>query len=914
MRARKSLCLIVAALICGCHASTTRQAVPRDDVEAVTAPFAVHDVRIDAARKPIGIDSPQPSISWRLSSTRPNAAQVAYQIQVASSEPMLTSGQADVWDSGKISSTLPRAMYTGRPLQSRESLFVRVRAWNRDGKPSAWSATSSWEMGLLHASDWNAEWIGAPGVTSIAASYAGHYFRRRFDVPGSVTSARLYYAGTGLLQNCLNRRTPQACRVAASLLIPTINGRRVSDRQLDSAPSDAKRPLYTSLDVTEFLKRGANVLGVSVAGNTSFIVQLEIVLADGARIVVGSNGDWRTHASPYLRVDRFAGTQYDARKEIAVWDTPEFVEDAAWAPVEIRTASVGEVTLSSDAGLPPMRIVKRWVPIKVTENAPGRYTFDFGQNIAGRVHIRMRGEQGRTITITHSEFLNSRGEADKFSTGFFGLQTDRFTFAARDADWAPEFSYYGFRYATINGLSTEPADGEVWAEQVNTDLEQTGTFESSSDLLNRIHASAVQTTLNNAHGIPEDCPHREKRGWSQDAYTGSPQAFVNFDAESFFAKWLRDAQDAQRPNGAGTDIAPAEVSYAVDGDSTWSSALVYTPWDLYWETGDIRYLERSYESMRRLVEWEIGQAKDGLLPRGIYIGDWVAAKQTDDGLLRNAIWYDVVTRVADAARLLGRSDDAERYRRLVEDIRSKLNATYLDESTGTYGPPEKRDDATSQASMAVPLAVGIVPESLRQKVADRLARYIDEVSHFHPESGLTATRFVLEGLASIERHDLIHAMVSKRDAPSWAHMIEEGPGTMWESWSGGGSLNHPWPGVIDAWFYRMYAGINGASPGYQTLTIKPFIPPDLAWVKASQMTPFGAVSSAWRKEDGRLTLDVEIPVGVSATIFVPARAEAAKTVRNCTDCAKPRGKVRAPEGFSGFEVGSGRYRFTSVGW
>lgn len=768
-------------------------------------------------------------------------------------------------------------------------------------------------MGLLDKTDWTADWIGAPGVTSIPASYAGHYFRRKFEVPSSVASARLYFAGTGLMQNCLNRRTPQACRVAAGLVIPTINGQRLSDRQLDSAPSDAKRPLYTSLDVTGFLKQGANVLGVSVAGNTSFVTQLEITTADDKRIVIASDSAWRTRANPYLRVDRFAGAEYDARLQIDGWDTAASVEDAAWVAVENRTASVGEVTLSSDASLPPMRIVKRWAPTKVTQNAPGKYTIDFGENITGRLHIRMPGDAGRTIAITHAEILSRRGEADKFSTGFFGLQTDRYTFGAHDADWAPEFSYYGFRYVTISGLEAPPAAGRVWAEQVNTDLERTGSFESSSDMLNRIHAGAVLTTLNNAHGIPEDCPHREKRGWSQDAYTGNPQAFANFDAEGFFAKWLRDAQDAQRPNGAGTDIAPAEISYAVDGDSTWSSALVFIPWDLYRETGDIRYLERSYESMRRLIEWEIGQAKEGLLPPGIYVGDWVAAKQTDDGVLRNAIWYGVVKQVEEAARLLGRRDDEAQYRRLSEEIRARFNATYLDESTGAYGAPGNQNDSTSQASMAVPLAMGIVPEALRPKVAARLAQYIEEVSKGHPESGLTAMRFVLEGLASVDRLDLIHTMVSKRNAPSWAFMIDQGPGSMWEHWNGGGSRNHPWTGVIDAWFYRMYAGIAAASPGYRTLTIKPFVPADLTWIKASQRTPYGMVSSAWRKQDGRLTLDIDVPVGTSATVLVPIRSTAAEADRSCRDCAKPS-KVSGPAGYSAFTVGSGHYRFTSVGW
>jgi alpha-L-rhamnosidase len=749
---------------------------------------------------------------------------------------------------------------------------------------------------------------------SIPDRYAGHYFRRAFDIPGRVASARLYFSGTGLLQNCLNRRTPQACRVAGSLMIPSINGQRLSDRQLDSAPSAVNRPLYTSLDVTSFLRPGANVLGMSVAGDTSFLAQLEVVLIDGRRVVVGSGGEWQTRPNAYLHVDRFAGTRYDARNEIAGWDAPGYTADDEWSLVEDRAAIVGAVTLSSDSSLPPMRIVKRWPPAKIERNAAGSYTLDFGQNITGRVRIRLRGRAGQELAITHAERLNSRGEADKFGTAFYTLQTDRYTFGTDIADWSPEFSYYGFRYVTISGLDAPPNADQVWAEQVNTDLELTGRFASSSDLLNRIHAGAIQTTLNNAHGIPEDCPHREKRGWSQDAYVGSPQAFANFDMTGFYDKWLRDARDAQRPNGAGTDIAPAEVSYAVDGDSTWASVLVYLPWDLYRETGDLRYIERSYDSMRRFVEWEIGQAREGLLPKGIYVGDWVAHRQTDDGLLRNTFWYGVVRQVEDAARLLGKREDEERYHRLADQIRDKVNAAYLDPASGIYGPAEDREGKTSQASMAVPLAMDLVPHDLRGKVGDRLARYIEEVSKGHPESGLTATRFVLEGLASIDRPDLIHQMVTRRGAPGWAEMIERGPGTMGEDWEGGSSLNHPWTGVIDAFFYRIYAGIQSDGPGFRTMTIKPFVPDDLAWVEASRPTPFGSIALAWRKQGGILTLDVRIPVGAEATILVPTRGEPATADHSCADCGSPRAAPTALAGFTAFKAGSGRYRFTSHGW
>jgi len=858
----------VALMLCG-------TAIHAGPLPARSTRLAIGQTMVDATIAPLGLDNQRPTISWTLEDPNTSAPQTAYRIKVFSTGP--GGAATTVWDSGRVASTQPRGLYAGTALRTSERYSYSVMIWTTDGKRSEWSLPASWEMGLLAQADWHARWIRAAGVTTIREAYAGHDFRRAFTLPDGVRSARLHVAATGMLRHCLNRPFPQSCRVAAGLVVAFINGHRVGDHQLDPAPSDKMRALYSTYDVASLLQPGQNVIGLSEGGDGDLIARLDITLHDGRRVSVATDADWSTRQSASTHVDRFAGTDYDARREQAGWDLPGFSPGPSWSPVLDSTNVVSPITLSSAATLPPMRIIKRLKPISIVQTSKGAYTIDFGQNISGRVHFRLKGRSGDILSVTHAERLDGRGEADLYSTGFFGLQTDNYTLADREADWSPGFAYYGFRYATIRGLASAPRVDQIWAEQVNTDLQSTGELETSDPQINAIHHAALQTTLNNVHGIPEDCPHREKRGWMADGYVSAPQALANFDMNGFYAKWLTDIRDAQRPNGAATDIAPAETSYQRDGDSSWGAAIVFLPWDVYQQSGDLDVLRSNYDNMRRFVDWTVTQAKGFLLPVGGYRGDWASFKNSDDGVVRNGVWYMAVSKAADAARLLGHMDDANRLDALSRSIRAAYNASYLDRASASYGTPGKQEATTSQASLALPIVAGIVPDDMQAAVTKRFANYVQTISHNHVESGLTATIYVMEALRKIGRQDLFHAMVKQRDMPSWTHMIESGPGTLWEGWNEG-SRNHAWPGIVDAYFYKIYGGIESTSPGFRTVDIRPYAPKGLEWVQSSEITPFGALSSSWRRTEKGINLDIVVPSGVTARVFVPGPGHSIKVL------------------------------------
>jgi Bacterial alpha-L-rhamnosidase 6 hairpin glycosidase domain/Alpha-L-rhamnosidase N-terminal domain/Bacterial alpha-L-rhamnosidase C-terminal domain/Bacterial alpha-L-rhamnosidase concanavalin-like domain len=724
----------------------------------------------------------------------------------------------------------------------------------------------------------------------------------------------LYYSATGWVRHCApGQVTPQACKPAAGLVVPTLNGERANDHQLDPAPTDLERALYTSTDVTAKVRRGNNVLGLTIAADSDVIAKLVIEMADGRIQTVVTDESWASRASASLKADRFAGVIFDARQTSAGWDTRAFTPGAEWRPVQDASVRVGQIKLSSASYMPPMRVVKRWKPSQIAETSPGTYTIDFGQNITGRTHIRARAAPGDAIKIIHSEKRTAKNEADPRGTGFQGFQTDTYTFGTKPADWSPEFAYYGFRYVTISGLKSAPRPADIWAEEVTTDLARNGQLETSDALINKIHEASVQTTLNNAHGIPEDCPHREKRGWSADAYVSAPQALANFDVEGFYEKFLQDIRDAQQPNGSIPDIAPPEIAYTRgNGDSIWGAVGTELPWDLYEQTGDINVLETSYPSMKSFVDWLVTVAKNNIIESGKYRGDWVAFKSSHDPLLRTAFYYRSVQRLVDSARVLGKVDDVRKYDELAQAIRISFNDRFLDRSTGSYGAPGKQAATMTQASQAVPIAFGMVPEGSRKAVTEQLVKYINDVSKLHVESGLNATRYVLEALQIIGRPDIIHAMAKQTDAPGWAHMVNTGPGTLWESWKGG-SLQHAWPGVIDAHFYRTYGGIEPTAPGFSAFDIRPYLPEGMSWARAVRSTPYGQVRSEWRRSGAAVQLDVAVPVGTTARLVLPVRANVVPVLRvdgrKAADLDAVKGVRRIP-GDAGtviLEVVSGNY-------
>ncbi len=579
------------------------------------------DLRCEYLQNPLGIDRTTPRLSWKLQAA-PLAGrglkQTAFQVQVASTEQALADGKADLWESGKVNSERSNHVaYLGKPLESRQTCWWKVRIWDQEGKASAWSEPALWTMGLLQASDWDARWIGMNGGDQTLPNDQTHtrlparMLRREFDAPKPIRRATVYAAGLGLFDLYLN-------------------GARVGDHIMDPALTEyAKLILYVTFDVTRQLQLGKNALGV-VLGNGRFfaprggkeypvafknygyprlLLQLEIEYADGTRQQVVSDGAWKVTADGPTRTNNeYDGEIYDARKEVPGWDTVRF-NAAQWGNVEIMPSPGGRLQAQM---LEPTRITLVLKAVSIHQTKPGVYLVDFGQNFYGQVRLRASAPAGTVVKMREAYSLNADGSL-RSQDNRSALATDTYIFKGVGMEtWSPRFRGQGFRRVEVTGLP-----GKVTADQfeglvVENDLDPVGSFECSLPLLNRIYRNVWWgERMYMRTGVPLDPDRDERQGWTGDPAKDSEGEAFNFNVAAFYAKWINDNFLDQQPDGMQDDVSPAYWMF-YSGDIAWPSVLTIIPDWYYSFYGDRRILEANYEPMKKWVEFCARQLKAGL--------------------------------------------------------------------------------------------------------------------------------------------------------------------------------------------------------------------------------------------------------------------------------------------------------------
>lgn len=886
-----------------CCTNLTANASTRDALHSgnTAGPhIAVDGLTCNHARNPLGVDSPRPRLSWKLHSGARGQRQTAYRIVAASSIECLNQGRYDLWDTGKVeSSDSVFIEYAGRPLRSRERCFWRVMAWDKDDRPSCWSETASFEMGLLDRSDWTARWIAADAGFAIDLEVQpAPFLRKQIILDRDVVSARAYVCGLGYYEL-------------------RINGQKAGDSVLTPMFTRYDRTvLYDTIDVTSLLMRGDNAIGV-ILGNgwyncftrevwmfaeapwrhrPKLLLQLHIELADGTHLVVASDTSWRVTTGPITFDSLRNGEHYDARKEMNGWDTPGY-DDSAWKRASIIAPPGGSLRSSQ---MPPIRVTGTIRPVSVTEVSPGTFVYDLGQSISGWARITAEGPAGTEIVLRYGERLAADGSLERAAIERFvrsgEFQTDRYTMKGECKEtWEPRFTYHGFRYVEVTGFPGTPTLDNLVGRVVHTDLEQRGVFECSNETLNSVQRCARWSTLTNYHGMPTDCPHREKNGWTGDAQVSAEQVLLNFDPATAYAKWLRDFRDVQRPSGQLPGIVPTGGwGYNWGSGPAWDSAIVHIPWYVYLYTGDRTVIEEMYDSIRLYVDYMTEMAVDHIVKFGL--GDWCPPYERDPDhpkcptvVTDTAYYYTNALLLSKMARLTGRSDDEQKYARLAEDIKQAFRDRFVDSSTGVV-------EGNCQTSMACALYQGLTSDDDRELVFERLVEQV-ELRERHIDCGILGAKYIMHALTENGRADLAYAIATQRTYPGWGHWIEQGATTLWESWSGDTSLNHHMFSDVSAWFYKGLAGINPdeSAPGFKHVVIRPNPVSGLEWVRASHESMYGTVSSEWRVDEDRFELRVRIPVNCTATVVMPG-----EYCLSVTESGRPvDGSVDGPAGAEG---------------
>ena len=499
------------------------------------------------------------------------------------------------------------------------------------------------------------------------------------------------------------------------------------------------------------------------------------------------------------------------------------------------------------------------------------------------------------------------------------ISIDTYTFAGREEgeDYQPIFTDHGFRYLSITGLEKPLPLESVKAVVLESIGECTSHFESSNPLIDRLYENILWGQRGNFQAVPTDCPQRDERqGWTGDAQVFARTAtYFSPWVDKFYARWFYSMRDNQNKDGSYfnyypvTGRPPIGFTNNQPGWIGWMDAGIIVPYQVWMQYGDISVLEEHYPSMVKYMDYLERMAKDNLQP-AIGIGDHLALERTDLGLTNTAYYAYDARMMSRMAAALGKKDDSRRYAALYENIKKAFNAKYFD--------CEGRTLSNTQTSYALPLAFGVVADSLKQKATDNLVQNIRQKSNTLT-TGFIGTPCLNVALSENGRDDVAYDLFEQTAYPSWLYPVLQGATTMWERWNsytienGFGpvdmnSFNHYAYGAIGEWMYAHLLGIqrDEAYPGYKHIILQPKVGGSLEYVNGGFETPYGRVESSWKKVSGGYKYTVKIPANTSASLSLQAPSGRSVTVLKGIEGIS---KMRSLEGKVMLELQSGYYEF-----
>jgi alpha-L-rhamnosidase len=693
---------------------------------------------------------------------------------------------------------------------------------------------------------------------------------------------------------------------------------------------------YRGYDVTWKLKRGENVIGAILGdgwyasylaftgmrhyygGDPRLLVQLEIEYEDGTKEIISTDNTWKAAVGPIREADMLMGCVYDARAELSGWDEAGF-NDGSWHPAKAD----GDVkaSLVAHPGEPIRRIQE--IPAKtVTEPKPGVYVFNLGQNMVGWMRLKAKGSPGQKIVVRYAEMLNPDGTI--YTDNLRGAKaTDTFYLAGGGKlTCEPRFTFHGFQYVEVAGLDYKPETVDVCGIVVHSGLAQTGWFECSEPLINKLTLNSLWGQKGNFLDVPTDCPQRDERaGWTGDAQVFMKTACFNMDAPAFYTKWLEDlCEDSQRTNGGFADVAPS-LTVVGSGNTGWSDAGPVCNLRMFEMYDDTEVLQRHYPALIRYMDYLANTSTNFVRDTGAY-GDWLrlSGPQKSEAIGTAYYFYTAQT-MAKIASALGEANDAEKYRALAANIRDVFVKNYIKAD----GRILDKENKTGQTFYALAFGLDLVPAEMKTKVAEQFVALLHEEKD-HIATGFLGTPFILFALQEAGHSELAYKLVLNKTYPSWLQQVLWGSTTMWERWDGWrpekgfqtpgmNSFNHYWLGCVSEWLFTRAAGIDTEDAGFKRIIICPEIVKQGAgfnWVKATYNSIRGPITSSWKLESDRFRLEVVIPANCSATVYVPA-----KSLSDVKESGKPTDRVKAVKflrlenGRAVFEIGSGEFHFVS---
>ena len=773
-------------------------------------------------------------------------------------------------------------VYDGPALKPFTTYTVEVTATVSSGETA--TASRTFATGRMDT-PWQGRWISDPAYTFTEKKVSPRpmTFCRSFGVNRQVASAQVLATAMGIYELKLN-------------------GKKVGDRYFAPGFTSYKSYLmYQVYDVTDLLEK-ENTLIADVAGGwavgsfvftrvnrvtadrQALLAEIRLTYTDGSVEVIGTDGSWQvTEDGPFRMADLYDGETYDATVAY---------EALTWRSAAEEKLRVQPRLLADDGA--PVKAQETMIPVSSRRMPDGSTVYDFAQNFAGVVQLKLKGRKGQKITVRHGEIVDAEGQPN-----YDILRSAKATaeYVCRDGEqtYSPSMTYMGFRYVQVWGI--EPERVEVTALALYSDIDRIGSFRCSNELINRLESNIIWSSKSNFVDIPTDCPQRDERmGWTGDIAVFAPVACFHYDMARFLNRWLRDVRAEQLPTGGLPNTVPVQgygfpATMPEMAVAFWGDACVMVPWALYQATGDLDILRDNYETMKKYVKacrfWAgfgLGKGRYIWQMPGVFsFGDWLAPdspkmsqwqarnKWTGTASLRNT---SALT--ARVAKLLGKEDEAKKY----ADLSAKVADAYRSLLTDGNG----RLKQEFQTGYVLPIYFDIFEGDEKRRAAEHLARMVKE-NDYGIATGFPGTPYILFALADNGQEETAFRMLTNTQCPSWLYEVRVGGTTIWERWNGLNeqglplkvedgtdnmiSYNHYASGAVGDFLYRRVAGLEATSPAYRTFRVKPVIGGGITSAAATVNTPYGETGSDWRIEEGRFTVTVRVPIGAECELVMP---------------------------------------------
>ncbi len=828
------------------------------------------------------IETLNPRFSWKLSDTGGTRGrmQKAFELNLWEVDSNGNEMGYSFSSSTVNSSKSQWVLLEGLSIKSRSLYAWKVKIWDEQGLESDWSEIHSFGTGLC-GEKWFTPWIGDGRHLRTFETAPARHFRKSFMLEAMPVRARLYLSAMGFVE-------------------PWINGSKVTeDLFIPGWPDFRTRVFYCAYDVSHLLESGTNILGIILGDGyysgtmipghqygveARFSGFLELIDSAGNKTQISSDDSWKwTDQGPILLNSIYDGETYDASKELRGWCDSNVSDDTgtAWKDVVVSQGLHGDMMHMASTGriAEPVRRQETILPVSLKKIGDQKFLYDFGQNFAGWVRLKIKAERGNVVRMRFAEILEND---EQIHTENLRTAKTTATYIAKGEgieEWEPLFTYFGFRYVELVGVVEPLVDG-LTGIAVYADLEESGYFECSNDLLNKLWSNTLWGQKSNFLEVPTDCPQRDERvGWTGDAQVFAPTALYNMSCGNYLRQWLYSVRDGLRDdplNGGVPDMAPYTGFF--HGSAGWSEALVLVPWAVWQHTGDRKILEENFPAITHLMELMGNEAKDGIRKSPESYGDWLSPGYERGHyppryeLIATAYYAHAADLTARMADVLEKPKLALHYNYIFEQSRRAFRKAYFKRNGRCV------DDF--QTSYLLAIGFNLLTDALKQKAVTHLVRTFKQKNK-HLATGFLGTPLINSVLTSIGETDLAYDVLLQKSYPGWLFSIMNGATTVWERWDswtpehgfhkdGMNSFNHYAYGSVVKWLYDTVAGLKQISefPGWSHFRIEPKPGGGLTHAKAQVQTPFGRAVSSWEKEGNRFQLTVEIPPNSTAEVVL----------------------------------------------